>query len=141
MFSPMSEPESNPDLPDSLQEFAKGGSIPPVDSEDLKRVWQVYQEAQAQVKGNVGISVEILKAACSQGANVPAVVNRNWMLSMLEMTGQLLAPWRHGDELDVVFRVAATFPMEGMKRGVVYSGLPLDTDAFVDRLRSEGSGS
>jgi hypothetical protein len=65
------------------------------------------------------------------------------MLSMLlHMNGQTMAPWHHGEELDdVVFRVAATFPMEGMKRGVIYSGLPFDADAFIERLRSEGSGS
>ena len=138
----MSEPEANSDLPGPFQEILKGGPIPPVDPEDLECVWQCYREVQGQRRGNVAIGVRVLEAVCRPGANVFAVVSRYSMLSRMEMAGQLLDPWRHGEELDdLVFRVAATFPMDGMKRGVIYSGLPFDTDAFIERLRSEGSGS
>ncbi len=138
MFRAMPDTEANPDLPGPFQEIAKGGPIPPVDAEDLKRIWGLYRDT-----GNAGaISFEILEAVCSPGANVSAVWGRSSMLTMLRVTGQCLSPWQHEEDLDdIVFRVAATFPMEGMKRGVIYSEWPLDVDGFLERLRQQDGAS
>ena len=132
----MSRPHE--ELPEPFQEILKGGPIPPVDAEDLKRAWGCYQEAQKRAKGSVAIGFSVLAAVCSPGANISAIWNRHSMLSMLLLSpGHLLDPWRHGEEVDdAVFRIAATFPMEGMQRGVTYPGWPLDVDAFIEHLRS-----
>jgi hypothetical protein len=136
MFPAMPDTEANPDLPGPFQEISKGAPIPPVDAEDLKRMWGLYREAG--MRGAGAMSFRVLEEVCSPGANVGAVWSRHSMLSMVLLCSEFLAPWQNGEELnDVVFRVAATFPMEGMKRGVVYSEWPFDLDAFLDRLREE----
>jgi CspA family cold shock protein len=61
---------------------------------------------------------------------------------MLELMTQpdMLAQWTHNGELDdVVFQVAATFPMKKMQVGVVHRGLPFDVQEFVKQVgaRSE----
>lgn len=138
MFRAVPDTEANPDLPGPFQEIAKGGPIPPVGAEDLKRMWELYRDTRSAG----AISFEILEAVCSPGANVSAVWGRFSMLTMLRLTGQLLAPWQHGEDLDdLVFRVAATFPMELMKRGVIYSGWPFDVDRFLERLRQQDGAS
>jgi hypothetical protein len=135
----MPAPEANPDLPGPFQDILKGGPIPPVDAKDLKLTWELYRDVGKHA-GAIGFRV--LEEVCSPGANVFAVLGRVSMLSMVVQNGQLLDPWRHGEELDdVVFRVGATLPMEGMKRGVIYSGWPLDVDGFLQRLRQESGGS
>lgn len=130
----MSEPEANPDLP------GKSGPIPPVDAEDLKRTWQLYRDVGKHAEA---VGFRVLVEVCSPGTNIFAVWGRLSMLwSMQLVRGELMAPWQHGEELDdVVFRVAAKFPMEGMKRGVIYSELPFDVDGFLQRLRQESGGS
>ena len=61
-----------------------------------------------------------------------------WILSMLPTNP--LAPWRHGRYLhDVVFRLAAVFPMEWQGEGV-HEGLPFDVDAFFQQLRDRSRG-
>jgi hypothetical protein len=98
----------------------KGGPIPPVDAKDLKLTWELYRDVG---KHAGGIDSRVLEEVCSPGANVFAVWSRLSMLSMLLLKSKILTPWHHGEELDdVVFRVGATFPMDGMKRGVIYSG-------------------
>jgi hypothetical protein len=118
MFPAMPDTEANPDLPGPFQEILKGAPIPPVDAEDLKRMWDCYREVEKRGAG--AMSFRVLEEVCSLGANVGAVWSRNSMLSMVLLCSEFLAPWQHGEELDdVVFHVAATFPMEEMKRGVV----------------------
>jgi hypothetical protein len=138
----MPDTEANPDLPGPFQDILKGGPLPPVDAKDLKLTWEFYRDVG---KHAGAIDFRVLEEVCSPGANVFAVWGRVSMLSMLSMlvqNGQLLDPWRHGEVLDdVVFRVSATFPMEGMKRGVVYSGWPFDVDGFLQRLRQESGGT
>jgi len=43
-----------------------------------------------------------------------------------------------GEFDDAVFQVAATFPMEKMRTGVVREGLPFDVDEFVKQIWSTG---
>jgi hypothetical protein len=89
----------------------EGEPIPSVDPEDLKGRWNIKPPWTA----------ETLQAATSHEVNSAAVSRRDGMIRILANfnDGQLLAPWRHGEELDdAVFRVAATFPMRAVRRGV-----------------------
>ena len=104
-----------------------GGPIPAVNPEDLREVWELMQEARAQVLGSgepegatqqsaIGIDVAVLAEACSPGANVLAVWARSALLDMLERQG-LLTPWQRGTQMDdAVFGVAASFPIPGIDR-------------------------
>jgi hypothetical protein len=56
-----------------------------------------------------------------------------WLLK--QMMPELVAQWTHDGQLDdVVFKVAATFPMEKMKTGVVREGPPFDVEEFVKQI-------
>lgn len=110
------------------------GPIPPVDPADLRSVWQMQRELQARVPGQqIGIIADYNRA-CSPGANIDAVWFRVSMIRMLEMLG-LLGRWiQDGVLADAVFKVAATFPMEGMTIGVPRQGLPFDVQEFMSQV-------
>ena len=118
------------DIP-NFRTYAEGESIPPVDPEDIKALWKI--------RARWGTDPEL--AALSPGADFSAVSHRRgivWTLINLE----LLAPWRHGEELDdAVFRVAATFPTrEFMGQDYMIEGderFGFDPNAFVRRLVEE----
>ena len=98
------------DIPE-FKTYAEGEAIPPVDPEDLRRRWNI------KIPG----TREALEEAESHEADSSAVSRRDGMIRMLTdySSGQLLAPWHHGEELDdAVFRVAATFPMRALREGV-----------------------
>jgi hypothetical protein len=66
------------------------------------------------------------------------------MIEMLSryVDGKLLAPWKHGEELDdVVFRIAATFSMQYLEhKSYQMPGdllHPFDPNAFIQRLIEE----
>ena len=108
------------DIPD------KGDWMPSVDPEDLRRRW-TSKTPQA-----------------GRGADFLAASRREGIIRMLAEFngGQLLAPWRHGEELDdAVFRVAATFPMRwAHHRTYMIAGDEIygfDPNAFVQRLIEE----
>jgi hypothetical protein len=111
-----------------------GEPIPPVDPDDLRRRWNIKPPWTS----------EALQAAQSQEADSSAVSSRDGMIRLLTdiYHGQILAPWRHGQELDdAVFRVAATFPIR-MLRHTKYmiAGdeiLGFDPNAFLQRLIEE----
>lgn len=111
------------------------GPIPPVDPADLRSVWEMQREVQARTAGqHTTISAEIYKRACSPGANVGAVWFRASLIGMLEMLG-VLRPWIHeGVVADAVFKVAATFPMNGMAIGVPQQGLPFDVQELISQI-------
>ena len=47
----------------------------------------------------------------------------------------MLAPWTHNGELDeVVFRIAAAFPMYKMKPHVVLEGPPFDVQELLKEI-------
>jgi hypothetical protein len=120
--------------PDPFQEIGDG-PLPPVDPKDLKLMWEFYRDVGKDGKGSA-IAFGLLQAVCGQGANVMVVWQRMSMISTLIMIGPMLAPWQHGEELDdIVFRVASTFPINGMKCGVRYESLPFDLDGFLQVLR------
>jgi hypothetical protein len=82
----------------------------------------------------------VYKSVCSPGADALSVWYRASMLALtIKMRPDLLAPWiRDGQPDDAVFEVAATFPMEKMRTGIVREGLPFDVEEFVKRI---GRGS
>ncbi len=106
------------DLVQSFRTFIKaaeaGAAIPAVDEHDLKALHELCVERAKRYCGKDGvISLELTARACSPGANLPAVWLRHNQLRSLYRQG-ILTPWQHGPALDdVVFRVAASVPMNG----------------------------
>ena len=119
-----------------------GGPIPTVNPGDLRGVWELVQETQAESLGNrepepggqqpgIGIDVRLLGQVCSPEANVLAAWARSILLGILVHQG-LLTSWQRGTQLDdAVFDVAATFPIPGLDR--------FDPDAFLQQLSSRGA--
>jgi hypothetical protein len=110
---------------------AAGEPIPPVDPDELKSSWK------ERPRWTCGISRE---AQIKQWA----VSRRDGMIRML--TGRahphLLAPWKHGEELDdAVFRIAATFPMRSIPHRTYHIAgdehYGYDPNAFVQQLIEE----
>jgi len=114
----------------------EGEPIPPVDPEDLKRRWSTRKERQ---------TCDVKQAAQGQEADRIAVWHRFRMVSALAEGfnhGQLLAPWKHDEELDdAVFRLAATFPMRPLRQQTYRvpgdSMFGFDPNAFVEKLVEE----
>lgn len=111
--------------------YAEGEPIPPVDPEDLKRRWNIKPPWTAGA----------LQAAWSCEADSSAVSRRDGMVRTL-VVYKLLEPWRHGEELDdVVFRLAATFPIRELRPkrymmpGDDYFGF--DPNTFIELLVKE----
>src|ERR1700693_432826 len=79
---------------------APGAPVPEVDPEDVKAVWELGRDIEARHPAKAGelrahaVGIEIFKAACKPGANIPAVFYRGTMLGMLIRHAQdQLAPW------------------------------------------------
>lgn len=107
------------------ESLRNGAPAPPVEPEDLKRVWQLIQTAQQKVadalgsheaagtSGKPGVSIMADRVAehCGPGANASAVFFRCQMLALLLKQG-LLASWQQGEEPnDFLFQVFATYPL------------------------------
>ena len=127
---------------DALNQFGRtvsnNGVIVPVEPSDLKNVWKIAEEIQEQhPKEHTSIDVRSFEAVCSPGANVMAVWYRASMLGMLAQSTGFLAPELPDDTKDVVFKVAARFPIKFMEPGVAYQGLPLDVQEFVKQVEDE----
>jgi hypothetical protein len=116
-----------------------GEDVPTVDVADLKSVWSIYRDMEARNPGKqFGVGIDIIRGACSAGADIGAVTYRCAMLGMLEMlSAERLVPWRANEFLATVLKVAATIPMKWMETGVPQSGLPFDVDAFFQEVRKE----
>jgi len=130
----MADPQA--ELLESFQAFIKqaeaGAAVPPVEDHDLKCLHEMCVERARRYCGKDGVlSLESMARACSPAANLPAVWLRQTQLRALYREGRL-AEWQHGTALDdIVFRLAATIPMRGIR---------LDQQAFVQQLR-EGSAA
>lgn len=112
-----------------------GEPVPQVDPEDIKAAWELGQEVKKDhPKGNVGIGVEIFKARCKPGADIPAVTYRANMIAMLQHAGPEIMTPLIQDKLDAVFLAAAQIPMEWMGVGITRRGLPFDADDFIRRV-------
>jgi hypothetical protein len=121
---------SDPSLPCRTL-YEPNDPIPPVDPDNLRRVWNVKPPWTAHSRDE----------ACSPGADVSAVVRRHSMLQTLT-TLNLLAPWTHDGHLDeAVFRLAATFRLHELRRqAYMIPGdefYPFDPNAFLERLVEE----
>jgi len=119
--------------------LSNDGAILPVESSDLKKVWKMAEERRerSDPKVHSATSAGSFAAVCSPGANVMAVCYRASMLGMLAQSTGLLAPEVPENVREAVFNVAASFPFQFMKPGVVYEGLPVDVQAFVKQLEDE----
>src|SRR5580692_12191266 len=118
----------------------EGGLVPPVDPSDLKDVWKRGQELRALHGSEPAVTSYDLRGDCSNcspGADVTAVWYRASMLSLLAESVGLLPPEMPSEVRDVVFNVAAKFPMKRMELGVQYQGLPMDVDGFVKQIEHE----
>jgi hypothetical protein len=124
--------EPPPDLWESQE-----GAVPAVSPDDLRSVWKLTRDAQARNPGEcTSIGNTVYQRVCSPGADAVAVWYRASMLGMLQIIPESpLAQWTHDGELDdVVFQVAATFPIEKMRTGVVREGMPFDVEEFVKQI-------
>ena len=110
-----------------IQAAEAGAPIPPVTEDDLKRLHQLCIDVTKRYSGKDGApSLELIARACRPDANLPAVWVRHTQLQSLVRQG-VLTDWEHGNALeDVVYRAAATVPMNGIQ---------IDEDALVRRLR------
>jgi hypothetical protein len=111
-----------------------GKPLPPVNADDLKRVWHLIQQVaidrpvESGSQGGVGIAAKLIAQQCEAGADVFSVFFRATILQHLFQT-ELLDKWRDGNEPgDAVFQVGATFPMELGEQG-------FDPGAFLERLQ------
>ena len=112
-----------------------GESVPEVDPDDLKAIWQIGEELQANHSSVKAVGVEVMKQACKPGANIEATWYRSSMIWMLtHVAQQQLTPWlRDGKIADPVFRAMASIPMEWVGSEVKQS-LPFDVEEFLRRL-------
>ena len=112
-----------------------GESVPEVDPDDLKAIWQIGEELQANHSSVKAVGVEVMKQACKPGANIEATWYRSsiiWMLT--HVAQQQLTPWlRDGKVAGPVFRAMASIPMEWFGSEVRQS-LPFDVEEFLRRL-------
>ena len=128
---------------DALKQFASNVSnndvIVPVEPSDLKSVWKMAEEIRehSDPKKHTAVDARSFEAVCSPGANVMAVWYRASMLGMLAQSTGLLAPESPDEAKDIVFNVAARFPIKFMQPGVVSQGLPLDVEEFVKQVEDE----
>ena len=111
---------------------AEGELVPPVDAEELKSRWKNKTPWTCQT---------------SQEAKIHqwAVTRRVAMIATLvhwNRHGQLLTPWKRGEEFDdAVFQIAATFPMRSLPHRVYHIAgdeyFGFDPNAFVQQLIKE----
>lgn len=97
-------------------------------------------EFEARNPGQCGaIGNSVYQSVCSPGADVVSVWYRASMLWVLRhVISDVVASWTHDGQLDdAVFQVAATFPMEKMKTGVVREGPPFDVEEFVKQVAAK----
>ena len=111
------------DPPSFLQNLRNGDPAPPVDPDDLKRVWEIVRTVRGKLASPqsetraasglapFGIDRDLLATHCSPGANVASVMFRYQFLQGFIQLG-LLAPWVHGEHPDeFLFQVFATYPV------------------------------
>lgn len=128
----LAEPKPVEPPPNLWVGSTEGNSVATVSPDDLRKVWAIFPAGGE----HSSIDIRSFQHVCSPGADVMAVWFRASMLAMMtKMMPELLARWTHDGEFDdAVFQVAATFPMEKMKTGVVRQGPPLDVEEFVRQI-------
>src|ERR1700693_5499102 len=99
--------------------FSEDGSVPPVETSDLKALWKLGQELRLEFPEPTVISVSQPRftRVCTSGANVFAVWYRAGSLGALAGHLGLLSPEVPEAIRDIVFNLAARFPMKAMEPG------------------------
>jgi hypothetical protein len=131
------ESETNMDEVNPFLGGAPGEPVPIVDPEDVKAVWQIFDEIR-RTHPNQAVGVAGLVAVCGSGANIPAVTLRAGMIGLvLNTLPAELAPWTKEDRVDdAVFRAIAQVPMEWLGVGIERQGWPFDVEDFMRRVRA-----
>ena len=102
---------------------SEDGLIAAMEPSDLKSVFKMQQGMEPTEPSVTAISSDPYERVCSPGADGFAVWYRASMLvSFAERMG-LLPPELPNEVRDVVFNVAAKFPMKRMELGVQYQDL------------------
>ena len=123
---PNALPESE-QLHNFMMSVNEGQPVSEVDPAELRRFHERLVEQAPYLKPGTAISMGVMAPGMSPTEAGPLWL-RNAFLSFLANQGAL-TEWQRGTELDdVVFRVAATIPL---------NGLELDAEAFVARLRTQ----
>lgn len=86
---------------------------------------------------SVAAGDNVYQSVCSPGADARSVWYRASALALaIKMRPDLLPAWTSdGQPGDVVFEVAARFPMEKIRTGIVREELPFDVEEFVKRWK------
>jgi hypothetical protein len=126
--------------PTELVESGAGNddALPTVDPADLQNVWAMLCLFQGEAGGQSGSDdIRLYERVCRRDADVHAVWFR---ASMLQLFAGMLEPWTQNGEFDdVVFQVAATFPMKKMSVDVVRRGPPFDVEEFLKQIGARSS--
>ncbi len=111
-----------------------GEPVPEVDPEDVKTVWQIGIDVQANHPGkNFAVGVDFMKHACKPGADIEAICYRAglaWLITQIAPQ-QLERFMQNGQPNDAVLRAAAKVPAEWIGVGVLREGAPFDVNEFV----------
>ena len=104
----------------------RGATVPPVSEEQLRHLHKVHLYLAKWHPGSDGtVNMDLMASVCGTEADLPAVWFRHTQLSLLIRQG-VLAEWQHSVDLDdVVYQVAATIPLSGVR---------IDEEAFLQRL-------
>lgn len=111
-----------------------GEPVPAVDPEDVKTVWKIGRDAQANHPGQkVAVGVDLMKHRCKPGADIVAVSYRSSLLWLINQIApeQLARFTREGQPDDAVFRAVAKVPAEWMGVGIVRHSPPFDLNEFL----------
>jgi hypothetical protein len=115
---------------------ATDGLVTHVNPADIKALWKETSEHPGVYLGE-----NLVKSLCSAGADIHAVGARSFIITLLKKvpgTKDMLAAYEHdGQPDDVVFRVAATIPLEKRELGVMYDGAGFEPSELFRRLRDE----
>ena len=119
-------------------------SIPAANPADLKTLWKLQKNLEAQYGRRQGVIMGIgldQQGVLSSGANFGDVFYRlSWLrhLQILSEAGRLTFPWIHdGEPDDAVFKALAIVPMTGRVPGVTYEGPPFDVEALIRLIKKE----
>jgi hypothetical protein len=119
---------------DRLSLGKAGEPVPVVDPEDLKIVFDTYEDATKRGIKTVGAGT--FMHACKPGADLTALWFRYSILQLgLSRPVPELAPWvKDGEPADAVFREASRIPMEWIGVGISHQGTPFEPEELFRRI-------
>lgn len=131
---------TNKELGETPPQFGgkPGDPVPEVNPDDLKALWRLHREVEAQHPGQqVAIGDELAKHYCKPGTDIQVIGYRLGLLSLLKLIApDKIAPWlRDSQPDDALFRAAAVMPLQWPEVGVVRDGFPFDIDDFFRTVR------